>query len=87
MLSKIRKDITVLVAGLFATYFSDVSFQHFNNIVMNISCYKMEEQAISNAILVLFLDDRIVSFHYDKITRREKSSGFFDLLLLPSFDP
>ena len=38
---------------LFSTYISDVGFQHLNYVAVDISCYKMEEQAISDAVLII----------------------------------
>ena len=46
---------------LFAAYFFDILFQHFNNVTMCVSCYKMEKQAIPHTILVIIESYRSIN--------------------------
>ena len=39
--------------SLFTAYFPDIIFKHLYNIIMYLSCYKMEKQAIPHAIIVI----------------------------------
>ena len=37
----------------FSTHIPDVFFQHFDNIIMYVSCYKMKEETIPDTILIV----------------------------------